>query len=123
MCFIIHEKHPKKKIARINKTCYKVMYRGQEKGEYISLYQWAKYSKRIIHTSEIDKPSYDGDGNLEITNGRHSYSDIVMARMFKDVEDERVIVKCTIPRGSEYYYNPTEQEYVSNQIKIIREVK
>jgi len=38
------------------------------------------------------------------------------------VWDIEVIVKCIIPKGTKYYYNPGDQEYVSLAIKLVKEL-
>ena len=59
-----------------------------------------------------------------ISKGRHSYSTSSKAK------DERggwprldiVTVKCIIPKGTPYYYNSEDKEYVSLAIKLVKEI-
>jgi hypothetical protein len=65
------------------------------------------------------------DGNL-IDEGFHSYSLPLVKRARAFLESrltpvETAILECTIPKGTEYYYNPVMGEYVSTAIVPIKE--
>lgn len=53
----------------------------------------------------------------QIDIGLHSYSTLKRAKLHAAPFPE-VIVKCEIPKGAKYYYNPRYQEYVSDTITI-----
>lgn len=66
------------------------------------------------------QPISIGNGNIRINEGFHSYikldtaeNDLLYAALYPFTD---VIVKCIVPKGSEYYIN--SEEMVSNQIII-----
>jgi len=132
MCFHIHRRHREEKIASRDITCYKKL--------TIEFYSLTNkpiiISKESLPTIKFRTPFRDAPVSLyksplktaiikvvpspftlenRIENGLHSYSSIrkAMSATYK----REVIVKCTIPKGSKYYYNPENQEYVSNQLQ------
>ena len=118
MCFHVHPDHPTAKIAEKDITCYKVVetVRGnnQYKVKYISLYQGFIYERGKTYFSEISR-YYN-----KIEEGVHSYTNLKTASEYKRYGV--VLIECTIPKGSTYYYDPENEEYVSNQIKIIKTI-
>ena len=123
MCFYIHEKHQYKKIAKRDITCYKAINLTNKDNIFRSVFQNFKYIMGGIYKTYLSEPKRIGysipdlDVEFEINNGFHSYSNK------KAVEHDNYppYVRCIIPKGSEYYYNPEKMEYVSNQI-IIKEI-
>lgn len=117
MCFFIDEKHPNKKIAKKDITCYKILSKS-----WNSYYRNFKYELDTIYECPsslfIEK---SGPSDI-ITLGFHSYSNKKEAI---GVCGDRfaIIVKCIIPKGTEYYYNSKYKEYVSNKIKVIERIK
>lgn len=55
-----------------------------------------------------------------VHRGFHSYRTLSIAKSFKDYNNE-MLVKCVIPKGSKYY--ESEEQYVSNSIRIIKKYK
>ena len=119
MCFTIHEDNKERKIAREDIDCYKTMFRKMDiKGNiyFVSLYQSFEYEKNLIYSVVLQEPF-----DKEIKDCFHSYSDDIIARL-----DIRLpyyinffVVRCTIPKGAEYYFNPIRREFVSNTIIIL----
>ena len=54
-------------------------------------------------------------GFNSIERGLHSYSEPIIA--LSRCWGNEVVVKCIIPKGSIYYFNPVDKEYVSNQLQ------
>jgi len=118
MCFTVHEKHRKVKIAKQGITCWKVFtdrwqknivpYDQGFKSEYLDF----KYNFYKLYTGKLDLP----DGR-EINEGFHSYSTIDKALSVKSRNQS--YVECFIPIGAKYYYNPRTREYVSDSIYIM----
>jgi len=116
MCFIIDEKHPDKKIATKSIMCYKVLKMVDNKLR--SPYQNFSYKLGRKYTSRLGKEcGY-------INKGLHSFSSKEAALYERDdwYASKYIIFICKIPKGSEYYYNPTNQEYVSNQLIITKQL-
>lgn len=113
MCFYIHNKHKKVKIAEKNITCYKRLENHSPK-YFRSPIQKYKYEKGSLYY-EDSLGLRRGFPVIEV--GIHSYSTLEEARdNWTDYGYK--IVKCTIPKGSKYYYNPDYSEYVSDHLKI-----
>jgi len=113
MCFIISkdptESEPK--IATQDITCYKRMAVGKGlENKYYSCPRAVRYklgklykNKRFVKQARV--------GDTAITKGRHSYTDLAyVMRMQRHGEG---IVECIIPKGTEYYVNTANHEYVS----------
>ena len=118
MCFHIHKRHKRIKTATEDIVCYKVFPRrsrtGNQHKQYVrSLFQEFKY--------ELGETYYEDSITVnetyqEIYSGIHSYSTFTMAK--ERTYLHRIIVKCIIPAGAKYYYNPIRKEYVSDYITI-----
>ncbi len=129
MCFIIHKDHSEPKKAEKDITCYKRLHRN-----YVAPYQNFQYRKDLEYKSTII--SY----GASINEGLHSYSNSYKAlyittpfefapytyclklllKIFKKIyTGGDIVVICKIPKGSTYYYNPIENEYVSDRLKVI----
>lgn len=123
MCFIIHPKHQKVKIAKKDITCYKVVL------PILKAYYYNKFKYtlnqltpkvRLIKHKYINLILFSKDYRIrtqEINKGYHSFTSLHTAKLrmytFFPVS---IILKCTISKGTRYYYNPTEKEYVSATI-------
>jgi len=128
MCFYVHNKHLKEKTAKRNITCYKVFssydINSNQHGKYIRSY-YRSFNYKFGTHYELDgyiNPLLDANGYPSIINvGLHSYTSLEktkkiiseMASYYK-----KIIIPCIIPKGSKYYYNPEDGEYVSDQIII-----
>lgn len=125
MCFNIDSNNPNKQIADKDITCYKVMFK-KDANSYLSQFKSFLYNKGETYKVTIDEPQINRWAfgmPLSIEAGFHSYSNIDTAQSSLWMSGfgslNLVVVECIIPIGSEYYYNPIELEYVSNQVKII----
>jgi len=112
MCFIISDEHPEVKIAKRDITCYKEVIKHR-----LSQYVKSDVMYFVYKLGKIYKRKMIVD-NDNIDTGFHSYSNKCAINRFRD---DIIFVKCIIPKGSEYYYNPSWCEYVSNRI-IIKEI-
>ena len=111
MCFTIDPKHPKKKIAKRDITCYKVL-----EENLISPYLDYQYTlNKLVKDKIVLELSSWRDS---INEGLHSYSSKMNAKIWSSWG--RITYLAIIPKGSEYYYDSIDKEYVSNQI-IIKE--
>lgn len=120
MCFTIDIKHPKKKIARKDKICYKLVTKINSK-TFKPLFYNNKGFRYIINKLYQTFFTYCLSS---IKSRFHSYSTLERATYHKEHDiTTGIIVECKIPKGAEYYYNSRDKEYVSNQIKVIREIK
>ena len=126
MCFYIQKgKNSKPKVAKQNITCYKVFYRsdcsGNQHGSYVkSYYQSFKYKIGVLYELDGYMVPIKGYRNDTIEVGLHSYSTRAKAFREKGGWDYKVIHECIIPKGSIYYHNDYKEEYVSDQIIIVK---
>ena len=114
MCFYIHSKHPEPKTAKEDESCYKIGYLDSIHNKFRSEIMKFSYQLNKVYSTKID-----GYGDV-IRRGFNSF------KTKKDALEDNTwgndIVKCTIPKGATYYYNPDLQEYVSNKIKILKPI-
>ena len=82
----------------------------------ISPIQQFLYNKEEKYTTELDTLMINGSKGNAIYNGFHSYTNPITA--FKESYYDEFVMKCIIPKGSKYYINPVNHEYVSNMILI-----
>ncbi len=111
MCFYVSKKHPDKKIAKRDISCYKVVELSETPDLFISSYQGFPYILGKLYC--IQGTLFKMAGLIH--SGLHAYSN---KRKLCFFFSDETTVKCIIPKGSEYYYNPKDGEYVSNQIII-----
>lgn len=126
MCFDIHNSHPTEKKATEDIVCYKRLevYLGDVppdkitkgniyKVEYFTPYcgQRIYLEQKPLKKSKLDVRFF----NTTIERGLHSYSD--SRKALSRCTNGEVVVKCIIPKGSRYYYNPVDKEYVSNKLQ------
>ena len=107
MCFYIHHKHRKPKIAKRDINCYKLGMKIDETS-FKSEFQEHLYNFGEKQTELELSPIHD-----IIMAGYHSYSNKRKLRFGFPYR-----VKCIIPKGSIYYYNPCMKEYVSSNIIV-----
>ena len=106
MCFIIDKNHKRRKTAKEDITCYKVMNRCFTKvNVFKSTVRGYEYKLNKLVRSKLQRPIFG-----EINKGLHSYSTIQHAF------GRRVVIQCIIPKGAKYYYSERHREYVSNKI-------
>jgi hypothetical protein len=123
MCFKINKNYPKALTAEHDIECYKVM-----KIPYVSYFESLRYKLNTLYNETIqivyqNDEDIDGDTKGYIEDGFHSYAHRFNANEFIEnfVQNKKIfvdIVVCIIPKGAKYYYNPIDEEYVSNQIII-----
>lgn len=119
MCFIIRKGSEQFIIAKKDIVCYKVMFPISEK-EVRSPYMLSVYTlgQRYSRPFAI-KLSRPRRANDEISIGYHSYSTIDRALLETYYSNGTYcITKCIIPKGSTYFVDPYNKEYVSNSITI-----
>jgi len=115
MCFHLGRKARKPKIAKRNIPCYKKVFIISNT-IFDSYFLGFRYeSGRTYTVAGFGYSGMDSD-YPEITTGFHSYS---ASRLFYDPYS---IIKCYIPKGTEYYYDRTRKEYVSLSIRIVGRV-
>lgn len=109
MCFFIDVYHQMVKTAKTNIVCWKRFDIGKE---YCSPIQGFEYKKGIVYYED----RFNEHALYMVNTGLHSYSTEKKAKREK-YSDEK-IVQCIIPKGSKYYYNSYEEEYVSDHLFI-----
>jgi len=136
MCFQIREGYEKELLATEDIICYKRLsyakdeyhfninyferdmnkdYDDYNPFDFISPFRLEKYSLGEIKSIQ---GNLIGNSLGEIHVGLHSYSSAIHANFFKSSYE--MIYECIIPKGSKYYYNPNHNEYVSNQLIVMK---
>lgn len=111
MCFVIHFNHEKIKKAEKDIVCYKLIHK---KGRfYKSIYQGFIYEPGECYYENNMKKNYMNC----IHEGFHSYKTYSKAEHENNIFGVEII-RCIIPEGAKYYYNPEYKEYVSNYLII-----
>lgn len=110
MCFIIDAKHPNVKIARRDIPCYKRLYVTGNKTH--SPYRDKLYHKNLSsgENAELFEKDFSIIGH-EIHKGLHSYSN-------KKITSYDELFIAYIPKGTKYYYNSIDKEYVSLRLVV-----
>lgn len=117
MCLITNNLH--KYIAEKDIVCYKIV--NLRDNKIISYWYDFIYELNKKYTIPVLQPIFRKNGNIRIEKGFHSYRNLYIAKyyicydMFNLLPE--IIVKCIVPKGSEYYIN--SKEMVSNQIIIV----
>ena len=126
MCFTVHKRYPNPLVAKRDIVCYKTMFSSPGKEVFASMYRGFKYEigKEYSLGKELRVRYETGDFTCvvyrDIREGFHSFSN---KKELSDAASESYSrVKCIIPEGSTYYYNPDDREYVSDRIRIIEEI-
>lgn len=118
MCFYISsdKRWNYKKVAEKSIPVYKIFsipYDNRRK-YFTSPYQHFDYEKGAVYEEDSMRVhNYD-----KINVGFHSYDSLIAAKYNYGGSLYEIIVKCSIPKGAYYYYNPVHNEYVSDTIKI-----
>ena len=117
MCLLTNNTH--KYIAEKDIVCYKIVYLRDNK--IISYWYDFIYELNRKYTTQVLQPIFTKKGNICIEKGFHSYRNLGIAKdyIYYDMFNllPEIIVKCIVPKGSEYYIN--NKEMVSNQIIIV----
>jgi hypothetical protein len=128
MCFAIYQKtNPKLRIAKKDIVCYKLVFLGKNDNTFIPEYAYTegfRYKlKKIAYAKNMKgkrikkflvakhKSRYE-DYKFEVDEGIHSYM-----LPFESYGEGEIVLKCIIPKGTEYLRNDTE--YVSLKLKPI----
>ena len=114
MCFEIHAGYKEPFVAKKDVVCYKVMKTG-DNGTYVSFHRYFAYEKNKTYNLEEPMKIYFN----EIEYGFHSFTSYNKACSRSNNDP---VIKCVIPKGSTYYYNPCDKEYVADSILILKEV-
>lgn len=117
MCLLTNNTY--KYTAEKDIVCYKIVnLRDKEITSY-----WFKFSYELNrkYTTQVLQPIFTKNGDIRIEKGFHSYRNLGIAKdyIYYDMFNllPEIIVKCIVPKGSEYYIN--SQEMVSNKIIIV----
>ena len=109
-------------------TCYKIVYPGdsQETASDVFRSLMMKFHYKLGMTYEepefnvtSEEPEFevtDKSGRV-VHKGFHSYRKLSEAAYW--VTRRQAILKCVIPAGSKYYYDPNKSYYCSNKLKIV----
>jgi hypothetical protein len=123
MCFFVSKSkgYSKKKIAIADIVCYKLFpkrkRRGNQYGSFVvSKHRCFEYKLGETYYEDSMKIEIDWYGQKIINFGLHSFSSLT--RAIENNWDTDIILKCIIPAGATYYYNPDRSEYVSDYITI-----
>jgi hypothetical protein len=135
MCFTIHKDYKKPIIAEEDIKCYKLVAPAKYSGisyllshkmwetHFFSRYHQFLYE--IGRTYEMEQDLWE-EKEVYITTERkrygfHSYTSPVSPMLHRDHDQEEIILmEFVIPQGSEFYYDPEREEYISNKIQCIR---
>lgn len=120
MCFTIHESHSEVKIATEDILCYKIFIPSNFGDAYLTPFRRTRVLPKSLMESEIGQSVRDRWN--ELSYGIHSFTSLEEATAYgkKKVDDynQAKYVECTIPKGSEYYFNPETKQYISNQLQL-----
>ena len=116
MCFYIHFEHAEPKIAEKDIYCYKYLRKSsskkKNKRKYLfSPYRRFKWEKGEIYDTKLETWEYT------IKQGFHTCTTRKSCR--KRFAYGKTYT-CVIPWGSTYYYNPDEEEYVSDRLVVLK---
>lgn len=103
-------------------TCYKVCYRTYG-GTYVSPFMWYNYIPGQLYQVNTNNPQLgivDKDGLYIEGNAFHTFKTLQGARQYlknKYTDYEYVIMKCIIPKESEYIYEGIFKIYFWNKFR------
>lgn len=121
MCFLIltdSKAYGEELTASKDIVCYKMLEKSIGGEVYMSPYQNELYFKINTKAKSITKTSslIASPWTSQINIGLHTYSNKKYAR--KKLCTDRAFFKAIIPKGSKYYYNPEDSEYVSDKLIV-----
>ena len=116
------------RIAEKDITCYKIMWRnkGMHRGKYCSWVRCFKYELGMSYHEQsfCNRIEKNYHGFVDVHYGFHSYiyyqdAHRIMTSL-RDLYENKVVVllKCTIPAGSQYYISQDDIEFCSDKIII-----
>lgn len=105
-------------------TCYKVVHPGDRwkmpSNVFKSVVMDFQYKLGVTYEEPKFKTTPVFDENSAggfVYKGFHSYRKLSVATYW--TSKWNVILKCVIPAGSKYYYDPDKNQYCSNKLKVI----
>lgn len=117
MCLITN--NTRKYIAEKDIVCYKIV--NIRDTEIISYWYGFPYELNKKYTIQVLRPIFMKNDDIRIEEGFHSYRNLDIAKGYVYCSMlnllPEIIVKCIVPKGSEYYIS--SDEMVSNQIIIV----
>jgi len=146
MCFIVHKKHNKVKTANRDISCYKMLITRKVKvvdgvlidglaspyfGMVWDFKSQTYFTVKTLGVREIT-PTWSRETNVSwvenesiVTTGLHSYSNKDKLKELTTPLATHIptFVKFIIPKGTKYYYNPKQKEYVSMGLKFVSIMK
>lgn len=122
MCFHVHQDHQQPKTATRSIRVWKRFRPG-----LISPYLLFRYELGKEYRSEmVIKPRFNDSRcsfDPSIEQGLHSYSSMRRAHYVSSFSQfTELVLECTVPKGSTYYWNPQMQEIVSDRL-VIKTIK
>ncbi len=127
MCFYVSNnlKHRRVKVAKKDIICYKVLINEKKhKFLYAPLRSFTYQIRRNCFFSFTKKQKLKVilfGSRYQIHEGFHSFSNKKKLRG-KIGFGSRKAFLCVIPKGSEYFYNPEKMEYVSEYIRVVKQI-
>ena len=121
MCFNIHPYCKEAKVATEDIKCWKIFNACIFPGLTSPYMRYTYFTNEVYKTRFVF--SYNG---RDISEGFHSFKNRAEAKGYKKrnfYKKIKSIRLCIIPAGAEYYYNPYDQQYVSNKIIIPSRLK
>ena len=121
MCFIIHPDYPNPLVAEQDIICFKIGKKAEsnlDDQKFFSQYRSYVYRLGELQPKvELFLDRWIGHSILSVQIGYHSYHPLNPSIRAEYVANSPYcLVRCIIPKGSQYYYNPSDREYVSDQI-------
>lgn len=121
MCFYISKHNSNPIIAKEDIECFKIGYKtflSNAEDAFKSQYRLYIYQLNDKQPELQLEPKHDTELGWDIIHeGYHSYSNLTTAIV--NAFSDQVVVKCIIPKGATYYYNPRDEEYVSTSLIVI----
>jgi len=125
MCFEIHADHSEVKVATEDIVCYKFFTPHTLGVDYFTPFQRVRVPKKSLMESELGQT--DLDHSWELSLGIHSLTTLDEALAYRtrvlSHSCKAIYVKCVVPKGSTYYFNPDTNQYVSNKLQLGEEIK
>ena len=129
MCFIVEKENNKVLINEKDIVCYKYTEkRNGNKYSFFSLFRKYKYVVGLnykVHDSDL-KFGKEYVLHEALNVGFHSYKEIYYYKgsnyHFKELIRDNSIYKCIIPAGSFYMQNLGDEEYISDNIMIVKKL-
>lgn len=121
MCFTIHTKHPKEKIAKKDIKCYKILDHFNKRTIKSPMQNYIYFKKDKYNKSKIIKINglYLNQlygARTYIDRGLYSFSSLKKAHSYSRRYYYWKIHLAIIPKGAKYYFNPETHEYVSTEL-------